>query len=63
MSIIIIDNTLNIQKGFGINDQHCKFHKIRLLCSWADIIYDKRGFSEPAFNSLPKIATGFRTYI
>ena len=63
IGIIVFDRNMKIPQGLDLqNDSHCKFHKIKCLDNWVDLIYDKKGYSEPAFNSFAKVRLGFRTY-
>ncbi len=63
IGITVFDTTLNVPQGFDFAaDRHCKFHKIFCLGAWVDLIYDKRGFSMPAFKTQAKIQPGFRMY-
>lgn len=62
IAVIVFDKLMNIPQGFDLNgDRHCKFHKIECLGSWVDVVYDKRGHSKPAFKSLSRIQSGFRS--
>ena len=63
MSIIVFDLNMKITDGFHYqNDSHCKFQRIWFMRSWVDFIYDSKGLSEPAFTTMSKISSGFRTY-
>ena len=61
LSVIILDK--NIKVPFQFEDSYCVTKQIRLFCSWTDIIYDKRGYSNPIFTTIENMGNGIRTYV
>jgi len=63
ISVFVLDKKMKIVQNFDVQtDCHCKFHKVRCLKNWIDAIYDLRGVTEPAFNTIEKANSGFRSY-
>jgi hypothetical protein len=64
ISIFVLANDLKVIEHFDpLKDSHCKYQKVKLLCMWIDVIYDKKGYSPPVFTTLNRIKAGFRRYL